>query len=318
MRVRPFLSLISIACVFAPPLSAQSSLAVLTMPASVRAAGAGDVAPFATDASAIFYGAQNLPAARTVTANGGTWIGDAQLTTVALSTPLRARRASPVIALGVQSLNYGSVDEIVPDPSTGGTRGTATGARVGGSELAVTLGMHQQTRGRRAGFALTYMRQQIAEFSASAVTMSVASGVTFGKWEADLSAEHVSSAGRNPSARTLTIPTTTRLSISTPRWNVRAAEWRAIGEVRRTNRQGTTAAIGGEANIAPKTGWTLSARSAYLAYADETVRAPWTAGGSAGRGTWMLDYAYQGFGALGAVHRVGITWHSRESRSPSR
>lgn len=294
-------------------------MAVLSMPASARAAGAGDVAPVAVDASALFYGAQRLPTARTVTASAGTWIGDAQFATVALAIPVGwQRRAGSVLALGVQSLDYGSADEYVPDPATGGSRGTATGGRVSGNELAVTLGLRQGTTRRRTGAAVSFLRQQVADLSASALTMSVATGVTLGRWDADLSLEHVSSSARNPARQTLTIPSQTRLSVASPNWKMADATLRGVAEIRRANRLGTTSVIGVEGAVASAAGWKLEGRGAYLVYSDETARAPWTVGGSAGRGAWSLDYAYQGFGGLGAVHRMGITWHSRDPRSPSR
>jgi hypothetical protein len=66
------------------------------------------------------------------------------------------------------------------------------------------------------------------------------------------------------------------------------------------------------------TGWQLSFRGAAASQTVETARSAWSAGGSAERGGWSLDYAYQGYGALGAVHRMGVTWHSRAARNLSR
>ncbi|MFA6166696.1 MAG: hypothetical protein WC700_08775 [Gemmatimonadaceae bacterium] len=303
----------------APPLSAQTSMVVLTLPSSARAAGGGDVSPLATDASALFYGAQRLPRERTATVSAGTWIGDAQLATLAFATPLRAqRRTQSVLALGVQSLDYGSADEIVPDPLTGGRRGTATGNSVGGNELALTVGIKQQYLRSRTGVALTYMRQQVADLSASALTFSVANGITVRGWEADLSVEHAATSSRNPARRTLTIPSTLRGSIATPYWALARTRWRGIAEWRRANHAGSTAVIGVEGAYSTPAGWALQVRGAGLSYSDETARAPWSAGGSLSRGAWSLDYAYQGFGAFGAVHRMGVTWRSRDARNPSR
>ncbi|MHB8838197.1 MAG: hypothetical protein ACYC7F_04520 [Gemmatimonadaceae bacterium] len=302
-----------------PALRAQSSMAVLSLPASARAAGGGDAAAFATDASALFYGAQRLPRERIATASAGTWIGDVQLATLAYAMPIAwQRRARSVLALGVQSLDYGSADEIIPDPLTGGTRGTPTGDRVGGNELALTAGVKQQTARVRVGFALSYLRQQVADLSASALTMSAANGITMRGWDADLSVEHAAGRARNPARRTLTIPSTWRGSVATPAWTLARARWRGIAEYRRVNAAGSTSVLGAEGVFTTATGWELQLRGAGLAYSDETARAPWSAGGSAARGRWSLDYAYQGFGALGAVHRMGITWRSRDPRNASR
>lgn len=303
----------------ASALPAQSSMVVLTLPASARAAGGGDVSPLATDASALFYGAQRLPQERTGTVSAGTWIGDAQLATLALAMPLRGqRRAQSVLAFGVQSLDYGSADEIVPDPLTGGRRGTATGNIVGGNELALTVGLKQQSIRSRGGISLTYMRQQVADLSASAWTFSAANGITVRGWDADLSVEHAATSSRNPARRTLAIPSTWRGSIATPAWALARTRWRGIAEWRRANHAGSTTVIGAEGSLTTSAGWALQVRGAGLSYSDETARAPWTAGGSAARGHWSLDYAYQGFGAFGAVHRMGVTWRSRDPRNPSR
>lgn len=303
----------------ASALPAQSSMVVLTLPASARAAGGGDVSALATDASALFYGAQRLPQERTGTVSAGTWIGDAQLATLALAMPLRGqRRAQSVLAFGVQSLDYGSADEIVPDPLTGGRRGTATGNTVGGNELALTIGLKQQSIRSRSGISLTYMRQQVADLSASAWTFSAANGITVRGWDADLSVEHAATSSRNPARRTLTIPSTWRGSVATPDWALARTRWRGIAEWRRANHAGSTAVIGAEGSLTTSAGWALHVRGAGLSYSDETARAPWTAGGSAARGRWSLDYAYQGFGAFGAVHRMGVTWRSRDPRNPFR
>jgi hypothetical protein len=310
---------VTVGALCATALPAQSSMVVLTLPASARAAGGGDVSPLATDASALFYGAQRLPRERTATVSAGTWIGDAQLAALAYAMPVRWQgRPQSVLALGVQSLDYGSADEIVPDPLTGGRRGTATGNRVGGSELALTIGLKQQSSRLRLGVAVTYMRQQVADLSASALTLSGANGITVRGWDADLSLEHASNSSRNPARRTLTIPSTWRGSLATPPWTMVRARWRGLAEVRRVNHEGSTAVLGADGVFSTAAGWTLHVRGAGLSYSSETVRAPWSAGGSAARGAWSLDYAFQGYGALGTVHRMGVTWRSGDARSPSR
>lgn len=319
MKRRHLIRILLSSALCAPALPAQSSMVVLTLPASTRAAGGGDVSALATDASALFYGAQRLPPEHTGTVSAGTWIGDAQLAALAWSMPLRwQRRAQSVLAVGVQSLNYGSADEIIPDPLSGGRRGTATGNSVGGNELALTVGLKQQSIRSRTGMALTYMRQQVADLSASALTFSVANGITVRGWEADLSVEHAATSSRNPARRTLTIPSTWRGNVATPSWALARTRWRGIAEWRRANHAGSATVIGAEFSYTTSTGWALQVRGAGLSYSDETARAPWSVGGSAARGAWSLDYAYQGFGAFGAVHRMGVTWRSRDTRNPSR
>jgi len=297
----------------------QASAVVLALPASARAAGGGDASAFSTDASALFYGAQHLPRERTVTVSAGTWIGGAQLASLAYSTMVRWQpRFRSVLAVGVQSLDFGSADEYVPDPLAGGTRGTATGSRVGAHELAATIGLRQQVARMRVGMAVTYVQQQVADARASAVMMSVADGVTVGGWDADLSLEHTGAPAGNPARPSLSLPSTMRGSVASPVWLLAGARWRGVAEVRRTNHEGSTSVVGAEGSFTSGAGWELQVRGAGLAYTDETVRAPWSVGGSARRGAWSLDYAYQGYGALGAVHRMGVTWRSHDPQGPSR
>jgi len=300
----------------AASLGAQASGAVLVLPASARAAGAGDAAPMATGASALFYGAQRLPRERAASASAGTWIGGAQLSSFVGSTPLG--RAT-VVGLGVQSLDYGSADEIVPDPLTGGRTGTATGDHVGANELAVTLGVAQHVGPLRSALALGYVHQQVADVSASTMALSVGAGITLRGWDVDWSVEHVEFSGASSSAGpALTLSSTYRGDVATPAWLFGGSRWRGVAEYRSNHESGGTSVLGAEGTIATGAGWTLEVRGAALAYSEETARAPWSAGGSAARGAWSLDYAYQGYGALGAVHRMGVTWHSRVPRNPSR
>ena len=300
----------------AAPLGAQASGAVLVLPASARAAGAGDAAPMAGGASALFYGAQHLPRERAASASVGTWIGGAQLSSFAVSMPLGRQT---VMGLGMQSLDYGSADEMVPDPRTGGTTGTATGDHVGANDLAATVGLSRLTGHLRFGAALSYVARQVADVSASDVSMSLGTGITLRGWDVDWSVEHVELAGASASAgSTLTLPSLYRGDVTTPSWMLGSSRWRGFAEYRSNHDAGNTSVIGAEGAVETGVGWTLEVRGAALAYSDETARAPWSAGGSATRGAWSLDYAYLGYGALGAVHRMGVTWHSRVPRSPSR
>jgi hypothetical protein len=99
---------------------------------------------------------------------------------------------------------------------------------------------------------------------------------------------------------------------------VLGAQVRGVAQFRSSSFDGRTALLGAEGEWTAGSGWQLALRGAGAAQSSETARAPWSAGGSAGRGGWSLDYAYQGYGALGAVHRMGVTWRSRAPRNPSR
>lgn len=307
---------LAVICVGVLPLRAlhaQRAGVVLALPASAAAAGAGDAAAFATGASALFYGSQGLPVEHAVAASAGSWIGGAQFSTLALSMPFRG----VIVGAGMQVLDYGSADEMIPDPLTGGARGTATGNRVGASEFALTAGVARHLGAWRAGAAATYVSQQVADATGHASGIDVGAGVTLRGWDLSVAAQHLGGMLQlglvsSPLVRTY------RGAASSPAWRAARASWRAVGEYRSVDGEGTVALVGGEGAWEGAAGWRLSARAAAAAQSAETVRAPWSAGGSASRGGWSLDYAYQGFGALGAVHRMGVTWHSRAARALSR
>lgn len=296
------------------PLRAQRAGVVLALPASARAAGVGDAAPFATGASALFYGAHNLPGERTASMSVGSWLGGAQFATAAAAFRVGRRLAAGV---GVQSLDYGSAEEIVPDPLTGGTRGTATGARVGASELALTAGLAGRSRRSRLGVSVAYVRQQVADLSASTLALSQGVGVTARGWDVELTQEHAGKA-MDLGATSSGLVMTHRAALQTPVRTLGGWHWVSVAEWRTVRGEGQTALLGAEGSVTTNAGWRLAVRGAAASLSAETIRDPWSVGGSAARGGWSLDYAYQGFGPLGVVHRMGVAWRSRVVRSPSR
>lgn len=295
-------------------LGAQRAGVVLALPASARAAGAGDAAVLATGAGALFYGGQRLPSERAVEASAGSWIGGAQFSTVAVAIP--SWRGSAV-ALGVQSLDYGSADEIVPDPLTGGTRGIATGDRVSAGELAVSAGVAAHVRRVRFGVTAEYLHQQVANLSGSTIASSQSVGAVLRGWDVELAQLHAGPS-LNVGASSSSLVLTHRASVLSPSRSVRGSRWQAFAEWRNVRGEGAVSLLGVEGTATARSGWRLLARGAVAAMSTDTARDPWSVGGSAARGSWSLDYAYQGFGALGAVHRMGVTWRSRDPRNPSR
>jgi len=316
MTIRRVILLSLLAAVGGAPvgLRAQRAGVVLALPASARAAGAGDALSLATGADALFYGAQNLPRERSVAASAGTWLGNAQFATVAGSFPL-GRNA--VAGLGVQSLDYGSADEYVSDPLTAGTRGIATGDQVGASETALAAAVQLRRGTMRHAVTVEYVHQQVANLAASTVAFSWGFGIARRGWDLALGVQH--GAGRMTlGAITSTLVWTRRAALRSSSVAVGGWQWAGVAEWRDVRGEGRAALAGVEGTVATHAGWQLTVRGAAVSQPAETAREPWTAGGSAARGAWSLDYGYQGFGALGVVHRMGVTWRSRGPRSPSR
>jgi hypothetical protein len=312
MRLSVTVALIAMTAI-AGRLGAQASGAVLSLPASTRAAGAADAAPFASGADALFYGAARLPRERAVATSAGSWIGGAQFAALALSMPVQR----VTVALGVQSLDYGTADEIVPDPLTGGTTGQATGDRVGASEFAATMGMNAQFGAFESGVTFGFLHQQLADVSTSAMLASFGESYAWRGWILGGSSE----GGLTPlryGTRRYTPESVVRGNVESPGWRVLSGVVRGVSEYRSSASEGRRIVVGAEGEWDARSGWQLSLRAAGARQSAETARAPWSAGGSAARGGWSLDYAYQGYGPLGAVHRMGVTWHSRAQQSPSR
>jgi hypothetical protein len=297
------------------PAAAQRAGVVLALPASARAAGAGDAAPLATGAAALFYGAAHLPAQAAVSASAGTWIGGVQLMSLAATT---RRSRYGALGVGVQSLDYGSADEIIPDPLTGGTRGTATGAQVGASAFALTVGWAIPLRRVHSGVAVVWLHEQVADLSGSALATSLGTGVTWRGWDIDHALQHVGQGTMTLGGHASTLASSQRLSVRTPAWSAGRVHVVGVAEYRDVRKEERVSLLGAEGSVETRAGWRLFARAAAAQQDAASARDGWSAGGSAARGAWSLDYAYQGFGALGAVHRMGVSWRSLGARSPSR
>lgn len=289
---------------------AQRAGVVLRLPASVRAAGASDAALLVDGADAVFYGAADIPASRAASVNAGSWIGGASFGTVAVSAPLVGHWS---VAFGVQALDYGSAEEVVPDPLTGGARGMATGNTIGASEVHGVLGVGRAVRWLHVGATVGYARQSLADASTDAATLGLAAMVQGRGWRAGIAAQNLS-GGFTYGGRAEAIGASMRAMLVTPAVHAAAGAVRGLAEYRSTSGGERVALAGAEGTWTTREGWMLQARAAGAASSVSTARAPWSAGGSAGRGAWALDYAYQGFGALGAAHRMGVTWHARAAR----
>src|SRR5690606_35476140 len=74
-------------------------------------------------------------------------------------------------AVGVHLLDYGEIDEIIPDPASGGEIGVPTGARLAASDIAIAGGIAGTIGAVHAGLATKLVRQQVAEASGNTVAV---------------------------------------------------------------------------------------------------------------------------------------------------
>jgi hypothetical protein len=134
---------------------------ILELPASARAqALGGGYAALVDDDAAVFYNAAQLVAPAAPDRSAGLSIQQyfASSTVAALSGAMRLGPGA--LALGIQVLNYGSEDEIVPDPNFGGQRGMATGGTVSASDMVLSAGYGVTARRVRLGGAAKLVRQR--------------------------------------------------------------------------------------------------------------------------------------------------------------
>src|SRR5438445_6252922 len=149
----------------AGPLGALSVLA--TLPGSTRSAGLGGAGvALVGDASAVFTNPAGLAPIRHLALEGSyePYLAGTSVTTAALG--MRLGRFT--WGVGAQALDYGSEPVIVPDSSTGGRRGIATGATFTAADLLGVASLVYRRGLIATGVSAKYARQQIGGYTADA------------------------------------------------------------------------------------------------------------------------------------------------------
>ncbi|MGH7644815.1 MAG: hypothetical protein ACREMR_04440, partial [Gemmatimonadales bacterium] len=214
-------------------------------------------------------------------------------------------------ALGVQALDYGTEDEIVPDPGTGGRRGMRTGRTFGAGELIVASSLAYRRGTLVIGGALKYAHRHVADWSADGwagdlgMTLALRDVVTAGASVQNLGGD-LGDGGR--------LPRLTRAGV-TAQWGGQggrdaARPLRLLGtaELQWPSGESLRLAAGAEAGLV-RGDVTLVGRIGYAARPAGSDAAPVTVGGGVGLGGLTLDYAYRDFDALGGgTHRLGLRW----------
>jgi hypothetical protein len=284
----------------------ESGTIVLEHPASARALGLGGATVAVRDGDGALFANPALVDTRagsSASVSGQRYIAGSTL--AAASAATSAFGGS--IAVGLRGLNYGSVNEYVPDTiNFGGQRGIATGRDVTASEFALTAGFARAVSRVRIGGAVTYVRQQIADESGGTASLDVgvatdvARGITLG-----VAVQHIGSAltlATTPSP----LPRLVRAGVSVP-FHVGALGALVAGEA--VVRRGGDVVPRGGAELWWRTAnaVTLTARAGARGGSTNDVLSRFTYGGGIAAAHVALDYAYQGMAALGGgAHRVGV------------
>jgi hypothetical protein len=296
----------------AAPLGAQvarTAGVVLELPASARALALGDafVAVGGDDAS-IFYNPAQVAAAPSMALGLSMQRHIAQSRLGALSLVGRAGPGS--FALGLLVLDYGSVEEIIPDPASGGERGIPTGATVAAGEYAMSLGYAVSARGLRLGAAGKLVRQRIAEVSGGAgaldlgVAVDVWNGATLAASVQNLGGRIAVGAGANGDP----LPRLVRVGAAVPLRGVGPLDVLTSVELSRSRDGRAEPSGGAEVTWAATEAVAFIGRVGVLGRAARSAASPVLVGGGIAARRLALDYAYQGFDVLGASHRIGVRW----------
>jgi hypothetical protein len=294
----------------AQPSSETHAAVLLTLPSSARGLALGEAwSAVADDESALFYNPAQLARVRALAVGGSlqNYIASTTLGAFAVAVPLKFG----TVGVGLQLLDYGSADEVVPGAGSDGEVGTPTGATVSAEDMAFTAGYGVALGSRhqlRLGAAAEYARQEVASYSGGAVAADVGAAYTLASgWDLSAALQHLGS-NLTLAAVSAPLPTTWRAGVAAPLLSARRFTLRPMAEVRQVTGEEVTGALGAEGTWhTGTTGTMLSARVGYAFRGSADARAPLTAGAGVTLGRLRVDYAYEGFDLVGgATNRVGV------------
>ncbi len=302
---------------FAVPLTlaAQSGVGtagaqVLQLPAGSRApAFAGAYTATSANADVLFYDPAGLAGLR-------------RSISVAYQNYFEGIRAGSVAAAfnvggvvlggGILYLDAGSIDVIEPDPNFGNQRGKTTGATASASEAAARLSAAVGLMGGRVrlGANLGVVSSDLAGVGRSAPFVDLGAQYAMNRIAVGVSVRHLGTSMANTTNGDAPLPGEARLGIALRGFQVSGfgVALNADGVYRL--QEGTTGLLTGvEAGLLPGTYGPFSAvLRAGLSMDKGDTLAPYRFGAGISFGSVGVDYTYQDYNLLGAVHRIGLRW----------
>jgi hypothetical protein len=278
---------------------------VAVLPGSTRSAGLGGAgAALVGEAGAVFANPAGIATIRHLSVEGSY---EPYLAGTAVSAAAVALRVGRVTwGFGAQTLDYGTEPEIIPDPSTGGRRGMATGATFHPYE-ALAVSSLVVRRGLLAlGVSAKYDRQQIGDVVSDAWAGDA--GVAIAIFDIAAFGVSVQNLGGDLGARAR-LPRRTRAGFTFNYTDPQGA-FRLLTTLEAQWTQDRAAVLiqGVEGGIVTG-GVGLIGRVGYATRAAVTDASRFTFGGGVVLGQLRVDYAFQGYQALGGgTHRVGVRW----------
>lgn len=310
MTIRVHRAMLVAGLLLSRPAAGQSSIIVLQLPASARAAALGNAySANGQDDAAIFYNPAQLAAApgdgRSAGASVQRYVAESNV--AALSGALRLGPGR--IGVGLQLLDYGSEPEIVPDPDFGGERGRETGNRISATDVVASLGYGASIGRVRAGMTAKLIRQQLA--SLSDATGALDAGVSLDVAGGTLAAVMQNSGGLLTLGSTTTaLPLVYRGSVAFPA--ILFGPFRMIEILELSRQRGGDAVPSGGAEVAMRArdGVELAGRFGLAPRREAASRGSrLTLGGGVSTRRFAIDYGYQTVEGLElGTHRVGVRW----------
>lgn len=284
---------------------------VLRLPAGTRPIALGNAyTALAGDELSVFYNPASLAStpALSLGASYQSYIVESDLITLSGALPV----GPGVLGFGLHNLDYGSVEEVVEDPTFGNQTGQATGAEVGASELVATAGYGiALTSFLGAGIAAKGVRVSIADESGLALATDVglrAALPTGPDLSLGVSLQNLGSnvelAGRDdPLPRTLRVGAALDLGAAADAFGGLVAV-----DLLSVRGGATQVAVGAEAGRGFG-GVRLTGRAgAHFNNAEESLTDALSFGAGLEFQSFRFDYAYLGFDIFGATHRFGLRW----------
>ena len=287
-------------------LAGQSESSILTaLPGSTRSAALGGAgAALVGDAGAMFANPAGIATIRHIALEGSY---EPYLAGTAVSSAALAVRVGRwTWGFGAAALDYGSEAEIVPDPATGGRRGMPTGGAFHPYEALAATSMVYRRGFIALGVTAKYNRQQIGEMVSDAWAGDA--GVAIAVFDIMAFGVSVQNIGGDRGDGAL-LPRRTRagltLNYTDPQGTLRLL---TTLEGQWTRDRKAVLIQGVEAGVVTS-GVGLVGRVGYATRAAVTDASHFTFGGGVVLGRLGMDYAFQGYEALGGgTHRVGLRW----------
>jgi len=287
-------------------LTAQTEGSIVAaLPGTTRSAALGGAgAALVGEAGAVFANPAGIATIRHLSIEGSY---EPYLVGSAVSAAALALRVGRVTwGFGAQTLDYGTEPEIVPDPATGGRRGMATGATFHPYEALAVSSLVVRRGFMAVGVSAKYSRQDIG----SAVSDGWAGDVGIAIAIFDIAALGVSvqNMGGDLGAGAR-LPRRTRAGL-TLNYTDPQGVYRLLTTLEAQWTQNRSALLiqGIEGGVV-RNGVGVLGRVGYATRAAVTDASRFTFGGGVVFGRLQMDYAFQGYQALGGgTHRVGVRW----------